>query len=180
MKRIVSSSDLRSPSLRIQFRTFLNWPDPLAAEKLNLVFVANLQSKDNHPLLGNLPIDLNSISFSGTLKFRVIHFSSKTSLQLRALYVNTTFSFIKINENVRRKFFLKEKLPSHALAPLFNPLWGWHLTSKVFGPWFPAYGSCLLTQTFVTNRHAGSFCRNCRGLLPGNRKGHGEDDRLGS
>jgi hypothetical protein len=87
VKRIVSSSDLRSPSLRIQFRTFLNWPDPLAAEKLNLVFVANLHSKDKHPLLGNLPIDLNSISFSGTLEFRVIHYSSSASLRLSALYV---------------------------------------------------------------------------------------------
>ena len=122
MKRIVSSSDLRSPSLRIQFRTFLNWPDPLAAEKLNLVFVANLQSQDNHPLLGNLPIDLNSISFSGTLKFRVIHFSSSTSLQLRALYVNVTFSFIKINENVRRFSFKKNFLltPSHRFSILFE------------------------------------------------------------
>ena len=72
---VTTSGPLQNPFVRIQLKIFLNAPDVMIAEKMALVFLNNLQPKEEYRLLTeNLAVNLTSIKFSGILFSRYFFF----------------------------------------------------------------------------------------------------------
>lgn len=77
-----TSSSLQKPVVRIQLKILLNRPDVMIAEKMALVFVNNLQQKEDSRFLEGLSVNLTSIKFTGTC------FSFSTSVICALLFIS--------------------------------------------------------------------------------------------
>ncbi len=132
VRGIVPSNDLRRPAIRIRFRTHLTGKDPAAVEKLSLVLRANLNSSDSRRLLDSLPIDLDSISFTGKKK----HF--------KKLPIQSKQTWFLFTGNVAYGFFKSRSWPL--------PLVGWDCTetsNNVNNVIFVTGSSCLIFMVWV-------------------------------
>lgn len=60
-----TSGPLQKPLVRIQLKIILNRSDIMVAEKMALIFMNNLQHKEEYRLLEDLTVNLSSIKFTG-------------------------------------------------------------------------------------------------------------------